>query len=66
MAYLSNTRHGCRPVSTRRFSVLDALALYRQRRALARLDADALDDLGITREAAEAESRRPFWDFPAK
>lgn len=66
MAYLSNTRQTCRPVSARRRSLLDVLALYRQRRALSRLDADALDDLGITREEADAESRRPFWDFPAK
>lgn len=66
MAYLSTTHHGCRPVSDRRGSLLDALALYRQRRALARLDDAALDDLGITREEAIAESRRWFWDRPEK
>ena len=66
MAYLSNTHHGCRPVSKRRMSLLDLFALYRQRRALARLDDAALDDLGITREEANAESRRRFWDLPAK
>lgn len=66
MAYLSNIQRGRRPVSARRVSFLDVLALYRQRRALARLDDDALDDLGITREEADAESRRPFWDFPTK
>ena len=66
MAYLSHTRQNCGPVRARRHSLLDVLALYRQRRTLARLDAEALDDLGITREEADAEARRPFWDFPTK
>ncbi len=66
MAYLSNIQRGRHPISTRRVSFLDVMALYRQRRALARLDDDALDDLGITREEADAESRRPFWDLPTK
>ena len=39
-------------------------ALYRQRRALAALDADQLDDLGLTRTQAETEAARPIWDIP--
>ena len=47
----------------RHTSLLDALAVYRQRRALARLDDHALQDIGITREEAIAEARRPIWDI---
>lgn len=38
---------------------------YRQRRALARLDDNALVDLGISRKDADAEAKRPLWDVPA-
>ncbi len=34
----------------------------RQRRQLARLDAHQLRDIGISREQALAEARRPFWE----
>ncbi|MGM0585529.1 MAG: DUF1127 domain-containing protein [Pseudomonadota bacterium] len=37
----------------------------RQRRALARLDAARLEDIGLDPEAAAAEAARPFWDPPA-
>jgi uncharacterized protein YjiS (DUF1127 family) len=40
-------------------------AVYRQRRALAALDAAALADLGLSRSEAETEAARPFWDAPA-
>lgn len=39
----------------------DRLERQRTRRALAALDDAALEDLGLTREDAERESRRPFW-----
>ncbi len=41
-----------------------ALDLWRQRRALRRLDDDALRDLGVTRAQAEAEASRSVWDAP--
>lgn len=45
---------------------LDAMAsLWRQRRALASLDDRALNDIGVTRDAARAEAARPVWDVPA-
>ncbi|WP_299659463.1 DUF1127 domain-containing protein [uncultured Ruegeria sp.] len=44
--------------------LLDLLSLGRQRRALARLDDRALEDIGITRSEACAESARPIWDAP--
>ena len=48
----------------RRRTLLDLIVLARQRRRLARLDDDALDDLGLTRHAARQEARRPVRDVP--
>ncbi|TMM51854.1 DUF1127 domain-containing protein [Sulfitobacter sabulilitoris] len=45
-------------------SLSQRLALWRSRRALARLDATALDDIGVTAAQAKAEASRPFWDAP--
>ncbi|WP_170331735.1 DUF1127 domain-containing protein [Ruegeria arenilitoris] len=64
MTQIAIDRH-CPP--RRRFGLsmlLDSLSLHRQRRTLARLDARALEDIGITREQAEAEAARPIWDAP--
>lgn len=55
----------CHPAPVSRLSVVTRLAtLWRQRRALARLDDRALDDIGVNRAQAEAEARRPVWDAP--
>jgi uncharacterized protein YjiS (DUF1127 family) len=40
------------------------LALWRSRRALARLDAAALEDIGIDRETALREARLGIWNAP--
>ncbi|NQX72095.1 MAG: DUF1127 domain-containing protein [Epibacterium sp.] len=40
------------------------IALRRQRLELLQMDAPALNDIGITREAALDEAHRPFWDAP--
>lgn len=48
-----------------RIGLLSYLALWRSRRALARLDARALDDIGIDSEAAQREARRHLWDVPS-
>ncbi|MEW2913694.1 DUF1127 domain-containing protein [Leisingera sp. JC11] len=40
------------------------LAAWRQRRQLARLDARALEDIGVTRAQADAEARGGFWKAP--
>lgn len=45
-------------------ALVTRLALWRSRRDLARLDARALDDIGITPEAAEREARLGIWDVP--
>lgn len=41
-----------------------ALAVHRQRQALAALDDHVLRDLGLSRDAALAEANRPLWDVP--
>ena len=43
-----------------------ALAVARERRMLARLDSDALTDLGLTEDQVAREVARPFWDLPAR
>ncbi|MFW8593539.1 DUF1127 domain-containing protein [Cribrihabitans neustonicus] len=58
----------CPPVAAIRPGLLDRLklhlAVWRSRRQLARLDARALEDIGLTRSEAEEESRRAFWSAP--
>lgn len=46
-------------------SLIGRLEVARQRHALARLDDRQLADIGITRDAADAEAARPFWDSTA-
>ncbi len=54
-----------RPATTaRKLPLGSMIALYRSRRALAALDADALADVGLTAAEARIEARRPFWDLP--
>ncbi|MEQ8898123.1 MAG: hypothetical protein RID23_13630 [Roseovarius sp.] len=64
MAFLSVSRSRARPHTRRRASLLDLLALVRQRRKLAELDDAALRDMGLTRREALDEARRPAWDVP--
>ena len=44
--------------------VRHALAVRRTRKQLARLDAAALSDIGVSRAAAWSEANRPFWELP--
>ena len=46
------------------FPLWTMLAVWRERRALARLTARELRDLGLDAEAARREAARPFWDLP--
>lgn len=46
-------------------SLMTRLDVMRSRRALARLDNAALQDLGLTRADADKEARRPIWDMDA-
>lgn len=43
-----------------------AIALRRQRAALAALPDSMLADIGLTRDEALAEAQRPLWDVPAR
>lgn len=68
MTYIANSgTQACRPTPAR-FSLLsfvrERTALLRQRRALKTLDARALEDIGISRDAAQEESNRSIWDAP--
>lgn len=40
------------------------LDVWRQRQALKKLDQSRLNDLGLSRTAADAEARRLIWDAP--
>ena len=46
--------------------ILRLHAIWAERRRLARLDAHRLDDLGLTRDEAQKESRRSTWDAPER
>ncbi len=39
-------------------------AVWRQRRALSRLDKSALNDIGLTQREADQEACKPVWDVP--
>ncbi|OWY01646.1 hypothetical protein B6V75_13750 [Thioclava sp. F1Mire-8] len=58
----------CAPDRPARRSALATLAAivthYRSRRALARLDARLLEDIGLTESEAAFEVRRRIWDAP--
>lgn len=45
--------------------LMTALSLWQQRRRLATLDDDALEDIGVSRTEAQMEAARPIWDVPA-
>jgi len=45
--------------------VTAAFNTRRSRRQLLDLDADRLNDLGISQTAAETEAKRPIWDVPS-
>jgi uncharacterized protein YjiS (DUF1127 family) len=57
-------------VLTARLGVLDRLltlySIHNERRALAQMDASRLSDIGVSRSAARAESRRAAWDAPER
>ncbi|MFK7744560.1 MAG: DUF1127 domain-containing protein [Roseobacter sp.] len=45
-------------------SIWTRLAVWRSRRALAKLDARGLQDIGITAEQARREAENGLWDVP--
>ena len=65
---MTKTTAQARTINARPVSLLthltNGIRLARQRRQLARLDANALCDMGITRAQVCAEARRLAWDAP--
>ncbi len=69
MTFLTQRNAACcppaRPARRGLFATLASLAShYRSRRALARLDARLLEDIGLTESEAAFEARRRIWDAP--
>lgn len=66
---MNNTLTQTRAASPKGASLLtrtvNAIALIKQRRALVRLGDAALQDIGVSRDAAKAEAKRSAWDAPA-
>jgi len=58
LAPADKSSHSLRRKLVRTFSVIS------QRRALASLEPQLLDDIGVSRAQATREARRPFWDAP--
>lgn len=60
---LTSTR-ACPTPAPRRPSLSLYLSVWAERRALAKLDATRLRDLGLTPSEAAREAARPIWDLP--
>ncbi|MGD1883622.1 MAG: DUF1127 domain-containing protein [Paracoccaceae bacterium] len=65
MAFIDRSSSEYGHIQRRRAGIARLLDLWRSRRALSRLDALALDDVGLSKEEAQIESNRPIWDVPA-
>lgn len=63
-ATFSRTAHARRPGPRVLTWLTLGLGAARQRRRLAELDDALLRDIGLTRQDALAEARRPVWDVP--
>ncbi len=64
MATYTSTLASHHTAKRRKPSLFNVIGIYSQRRTLARLDDHQLHDIGITREEAQRESARSFWDLP--
>lgn len=54
-----------RPRTSMLASILRCVGISRERATLRDLTDRELADIGLTRDAANAEAGRPFWDLPA-
>ncbi|MBV7408971.1 MULTISPECIES: DUF1127 domain-containing protein [Roseobacteraceae] len=54
-----------KPHDRRSFSLHTLFNVWKSRRALARLDARGLEDIGLNANMAARESAKPIWDVPA-
>ncbi|MRU16790.1 hypothetical protein FDP25_15215 [Roseovarius sp. A21] len=65
MAYLPRTQATCAPhAHRRRLGLRSYITLWKQRRALARMEDWQKHDLGLTDHEVEAEAKRAPWDAP--
>lgn len=64
MTILTATHAPTTPIQTKATGLVRRFTVWSQRQALQKLDNAALDDIGVTRADADAESRRSFWDAP--
>ena len=60
----TRTSHMAAPAA-HRLSLRTMYDVWRSRRALAHLDARALDDIGVNPDRAAAEAAKPIWDVPS-
>lgn len=66
MTYFANTASNSgfqHTVASLPTLAVQAMAVFKQRRALAELDHTQLSDIGLTTKQAQTEAKRPFWDF---
>lgn len=63
---MSMTETCARPAARRNSSIsfLTRFSLWRSRRALARLDAEGLADVGLSERQARQEAALTIWDVP--
>lgn len=60
--YLFPAVGGASPLRTVTLALAGAMHRMRSRRQLRELDARLLADIGLSREAALQEARKPFWE----
>lgn len=63
MSYL-DLSIGNRVSTPLKLRIATRLAVWRSRRALARLDARGLEDIGVSAQEADREARLAAWDVP--
>lgn len=65
MTYITETCHHTKAPRRGFLHMMgNLIALRRERRALAKLSDEMLDDIGISRRDALCESKRSIWDAP--
>ncbi len=63
---LSNRRRQAKRRAPFLSGLLTLLSIHRERKALSELDDHLLNDIGLTRNDAERETKRPVWDAPER
>ncbi len=64
---VSRARVDCAEIKPRRSlrgRIADMVGVHRQRKTLENLDDHMLHDIGISRQDAKIEAKKPVWDVP--